>query len=218
VKRRTGDKIPDSGPQNDEAVSASVGQRVRKLRKRHGLSLAEFAKRIDRSAAFVSMIERDRAKPSMNTLQRIGEAFDMEVRWLFEVPTAIEGLEANIVRAEARSRLSYSAISNTEIFTHTDFQGLTDYLLSPSVDANVTLGLTELDPGALSGDEMLRHKGDLSYYVLHGQVEIQCMGESRILEKGDTVFIAENEPYTYSNPTNLKSSMLWAWAPFPIEI
>ena len=65
---------------------------------------------------------------------------------------------------------------------------------------------------------MLRHKGDLSYYVLHGQVEIQCMGESRILEKGDTVFIAENEPYTYSNPTNLKSSMLWAWAPFPIEI
>lgn len=49
----------------------TLGQRIRELREEHDLSLREFAKRLDLSAAFLSDVELGRRYPSEKILAEI---------------------------------------------------------------------------------------------------------------------------------------------------
>src|SRR5215469_1745615 len=69
-----GRKIPDFGP------------RLRKLRKRQGLSLAEAADRAGVSAGFLSSVELSHAKPSVSTLSRLAGTYGTTVLELYDLP------------------------------------------------------------------------------------------------------------------------------------
>lgn len=63
-----------------------VGVRIGAFRKRRGLTQAELAGRIGRTAESVSALERGRHTPSFETLQRLAAALDVPVREFFAPP------------------------------------------------------------------------------------------------------------------------------------
>jgi transcriptional regulator with XRE-family HTH domain len=60
----------------------TLGERIRELREEKDLSLREFAKKLDLSAAFLSDVELGRRFPSDDVLARIAKLLDQSVEEL----------------------------------------------------------------------------------------------------------------------------------------
>ena len=56
-----------------------IGPRVKRLRTTLGLTQAEFARRIDVSATYVNLIERNQRPVSASVLLKLAEEFDINV-------------------------------------------------------------------------------------------------------------------------------------------
>lgn len=61
-----------------------MGERIRKLRKSLGLTLAEFGARIGIGASSLSAIETGKTNPAPSTLREICRVFDVNDQWLRE--------------------------------------------------------------------------------------------------------------------------------------
>lgn len=59
-------------------------KRLRALRQRLDLSLRQFARTVDRTAALIGQLEAGRARPSLETLERIARAHNIDLKELFE--------------------------------------------------------------------------------------------------------------------------------------
>lgn len=60
-----------------------LGRRIRELRKAHGLTQQQVADRIDCVESFVSHIENGKTKPSLETLLRLGQLFQVSLDSFF---------------------------------------------------------------------------------------------------------------------------------------
>lgn len=61
-----------------------VNERIKQIREEHGLSQAEFAKRINVSDAAVSKLESGKNNPSKQTIKLICSEFHIQYQWLTE--------------------------------------------------------------------------------------------------------------------------------------
>jgi len=63
-----------------------IGNRIRKLRKRLGLTQKEFAGRVPGKIdyTYIGKMERDQQYPSIKMLQKIGKAFSVPLSYFFE--------------------------------------------------------------------------------------------------------------------------------------
>ena len=66
-----------------------LGERLRFIRKEHQLTLKDLRERADLSVPYLSDMERSVVNPSIATLQKIADAYNMTVQDLF---TGVEGL------------------------------------------------------------------------------------------------------------------------------
>jgi transcriptional regulator with XRE-family HTH domain len=65
-----------------------LGDRLRELRLRHGLTLRELAEQAQVSPALLSQLENGVTDPSLATLRKLATVFDAEVSALFDEPNA----------------------------------------------------------------------------------------------------------------------------------
>jgi transcriptional regulator with XRE-family HTH domain len=61
--------IPAKGSPDPDWIAERIGPRIRARRIELGISLREFARRIDVSPSFVSLVETGRCSPSVGTLR-----------------------------------------------------------------------------------------------------------------------------------------------------
>jgi transcriptional regulator with XRE-family HTH domain len=59
-----------------------LGERIRRIRKEHGLSLRASASRAQISVAYLSKIEHDEANPTVDVLERLANTFGMSLEEL----------------------------------------------------------------------------------------------------------------------------------------
>ena len=60
-----------------------LGERLRFIRKKKGLTLKDLSQRADLSVPYLSDMEREAVNPSIESLQKVAKAFNMTVRDLF---------------------------------------------------------------------------------------------------------------------------------------
>ena len=113
----------------------NLGDEIRQLRRARNFTLTELGDQIGKSAGYLSLVERNKAKPSITILQDISEALGVHVGWFFQSDPDVSDDERRIVvRAAKRRRLSYSGIGSTDYLGHFDF------LLSANLDGPIGLG------------------------------------------------------------------------------
>lgn len=73
----------------------TLGQRIKKVRKRLGLTQKEFARRIAGKVdpTYIGKIERGRTYPSLKILERIGKAFSVPLGYFFEEDSFAKSLD-----------------------------------------------------------------------------------------------------------------------------
>jgi len=195
-----------------DSVAISLGNDIRGLRKTNGLTLADLAEKTGRSIGFLSQVERGLKKPSVGTLQSIGDALGMGIGWFFQVEPGDDNEERDVVvRKRQRRRITYTPLHST------DYLGMEDYLLSPDLNREHGLVLTEYEPGASSGDDLNGHEGEESGYVVSGTLLLDHPDRTYRLEAGDSFHFRSEIPHRFRNPGPEKTVTVMALVPMALR-
>jgi len=83
----------------------NLGERIRKLRKRLGLTQKEFAGRVVGKVdyTYIGRMERGEQYPSIKMLEKIGKAFDVPLSYFFEDNSILNSL--NLLPGEIKDLL-----------------------------------------------------------------------------------------------------------------
>jgi transcriptional regulator with XRE-family HTH domain len=188
-----------NGPADSPPVR-HLGREIRALRKARGLTLAAVGQTSGLSVGYLSLLERDRATPSINALHAISRALGVTISWFFEAGAVPETERDLVVRRARRRRLDFAP-------------GISDELLSPSLAGALELLMSRFQPGAASGDAPYTHDGEEAGVVLRGRLELWVDGKVFLLEAGDSFGFSSTLPHRYRNPGTEAAEVIWAITP-----
>ena len=190
----------DTSPENDNDASAALelGQRIRQVRQKKGMTLREAAEAAGVSESFLSQVERGLANPSVASLRRIADATREPVASFF-VGEPPQGM---LVRFKDRRRLVHP------------MGMLEDYLLTPAAARRLQIIYCVVGPGEGSGEEPYTHVADEEcVVVLTGCLEVSIGDETYTLNSGDALLLDPKNPHGFHNPGRVPATMLWVQTP-----
>jgi DNA-binding transcriptional MerR regulator/mannose-6-phosphate isomerase-like protein (cupin superfamily) len=177
-----------------DGVSGAIGARLRQLRIRRGLSLAQVAKAAGISVGFLSAIERSQMSASIATLRRLARFHKTNILQFFDPAES----NSRLVRPSGRKvleagpgvRMELLAWGNTVMEPH----------------------LFRIAPKAGSG-ESYTHEGEEFLLVLRGELQLALDGQEYRLKSGDSFYFESATPHRWKNPGHSETWVLWVNTP-----
>ncbi|WP_156959831.1 helix-turn-helix domain-containing protein [Nocardia sp. BMG51109] len=157
----------------DSEQLRELGRRIREIR-RGMLSLEGLAKRADVSVGQLSQVENGTGNPSVEVLLRIADALSLELTDLVEQPAAER---THVVRAAERRPYRQPATGH-EIA-----------VIAPVLRHELGVVSGVLGPGEVRDAQSQVH-GDVLYYVLAGELEVEKAGVTYPVGPGDSLLIS----------------------------
>ena len=161
-----------------------MGERLRELRERLGLSQRALATRAGVTNGMISLIEKNRSSPSVATLKKILDGLSMSLAEFFAVGKPEQ--DKLFFRADELVEIGGGAISYRQVGS--SLQGKALQLLHE-----------RLEPGADTGAAMLRHEGEEGGVVVRGEIELTVGTATRVLRAGDAYAFESNVPHRFRN-------------------
>lgn len=162
-----------------------IGRHLRELRRRRQLSSRELASRAGISHSTISLIERDRMSPSVDTLGAVVDALGTTLVEFFS------GL---------RSAYSYSPVYRPDEFVEIGNPDEISYRVigfnQPSRKMQVLI--ESYKQGADTGD-IFSHDAQEAGLVLEGRIELTVGDETWDLAVGDGYYFDSNLPHRFRN-------------------
>ena len=192
-------KAPKDAPtiDNDDAVDQRLGETVRLLRQRAGLSIQDVANKTGLSNGMISQLERARAMPSIRTLRLLSIALEVPISYFFETSDPAADVQRYIVRKNNRRLLRLTA------------SGVVKEALTPEGTGQLELYELTLNPGASSGTDFLQHTGEKAGYILSGSLRLWLDNQAHVLEAGDSFRFPSIVPHMFDNPTQQTARVIW---------
>jgi transcriptional regulator with XRE-family HTH domain len=159
----------------------ALGERLRELRTKRGLTLGELAERTGISVSFLSHVEKGKGDISVTRLRRIVDAYKLNMLDLFPPNNA----DPDVVRA-------------SELREQPDTDGVHVYLLTAATQRTIQPLLVEWEQGATM--EYYPEEGEEFVYMLQGTLKIEMeTGETLTVKRGDSVYLARSTVRQYTN-------------------
>jgi transcriptional regulator with XRE-family HTH domain len=173
----------------------AVGEHVRRLRERSGLSLRALAARTDFSPSFISQLEHGQVSPSIHSMEKIASALGVTLSAFFGAIASGEG--GLVTRSRQRGRLSSS-------WSQADVE-----MLSPmSAHQRLEPLLITLQPGGRSGKHPVSHHTEEFALVMKGSVRLRLGPDEYRLAAGDSVTLLADELRLWVNEGQKPCSVL----------
>jgi len=165
----------------------AIGPKIRRLRLRKKLGLAQLGEHTGLSPALLSKIERGHLFPTLPTLLRIALVFGVGLEHFFKADS--ERPIVAVVRKADRIRLPDKPGRASPAYC---FESL-DYPVSDrKLDGYYVEVETEDEPS-----EPHEHPGAEIVFVLRGELVINVAGEDFALQKGDSMYFDSAHPHSY---------------------
>ncbi len=173
---------------------AIIGQHIRKLRQRLGLSSRALGARTGFSASFISQLENGLVSPSIGSMQKIAGALGVTLGEFFT--TAAEGASGTIVRA--KDRVGFPS------------QWSSAALESAGTNRRLEVVVIHLEAGGRSGKHPYGHDTAEDYaFVLKGPVGLTLGPDRHVLRTGDAVCFLPGELRLWENPGRSQARLLF---------
>lgn len=164
-----------------------IGSKIRAIRKRKKITIAQMCEGTGLSKGFISNVENNNTSPSINTLQTISNFLEVPLPYL-------------LLEKKQHMRV----IKKTER-THSTFNNLKIEHLSSK--GGLRMMLVEFPPGASMG-EANAHEGEECHLVLEGRVIAEQGEDSMIIEEGDSFSWNASVPHFVKNIGEGKAVLL----------
>ena len=166
-------------------MDIDVGERLRELRERSGLSQRAIAARAGLTSATISMIENNRISPSVGTLKSIVEGIGLSLSDFFAPQRPRK--ERVFFPSGELVELGDGDISYRQVGT--DLRGKPLQILHE-----------RYPPGTDTGRNRLQHRGYEGGVVVSGRLEVTVAQQRRVLSGGDAYLFDSNIPHRFRNP------------------
>lgn len=177
----------------------SLGQDLRVLRKRRGMTLMEVAEAMGRSVGWLSQVERSLSEPSTEELGRFAQLFGISADSFFgRAPQRPEEADI-IVRNNARRAFGPRV------------GGLDEELVSPDLTDAFEVIHSTFQPGAVRTENVTRPTQEVGF-IVSGQLQITINDHAFTVGPGDS-FRIRGEPFRWSNRGSVPCVAIWVIAP-----
>jgi len=222
------DHAPDQHPRNDAAGSLTIGRRLRARREELGVSLRQFARKIDVSASFISQLETGKTRPSAATLYAICSSLNMSIDELFQME--VDQDVGPDVSGEGQSEKDSSSVGRCVNGAHEAGSACHSPVVRPShrqriildsgvkwerlssaINAGYDIVLVRYEVGGSSNNDgrLMRHVGTECGYVLRGVLEITLGFEKFRMTAGDAISYDSSTPHRLANVGDEPVEAIW---------
>jgi len=172
-----------------------IGNKIKQLRTRKGLTLEELASRSELTKGFLSQLERNLTSPSIDSLSDI-----------------LEALGSNLAEFFKEDKVEKRTFSAEDFFVD-ERETCTVHWIVPNTQKNqMEPILIELPAGGESF-EMQPHNGEEFGYVLSGSIILVCDGQRLTLRKGETFYLTGKSFHLIRNEHKSPARVLWVSTP-----
>jgi transcriptional regulator with XRE-family HTH domain len=163
-----------------EFEEVRVGERIKELRERKGLSLKEVADLTGFSTALLSQMENHLVSPSLGTIVKLARALTVKVGdFLGET----EGEPFTIVRKDERKMVSRFASKEGVKYGY-----FYESLGFDKKDRHMEPFIVTLEPATVKAAKTSVHEGEEFIFVLEGEMEVILGNHTDILYPGDSIY------------------------------
>jgi len=192
-----GEEIHIEGDKRAKAQH-DLGSRIKKIRKKQGMSQKELAKLIGVTPSNISQIESNLIYPSLPALYKIAENLSVEVGSFFQDKT----LPVKTVFPKGKGvKISMPDMPKDSIYAQ--------QLTPPDLDGKAEPFLIQILPEKKLPVHFFVHKGEELGYVLSGKIKVVSQNETHTLEAGDTIYLKSDIPTQWVNPGPEMAKLLW---------
>lgn len=185
-------------PAKLDTVPEDVGTRLVWLRKLHGLSQRELAKRAGVTNGTISLIEKNATSPQVASLRKILAAFPVSIAEFFSM------------KLRDDHQIFFSVQDLVEM-------GGKDISLRLVAGQNRTRKIQmfheKFAPGADTGKQMLSHEGEEAGVVIRGRIEVTVGKHKKELGPGEAYYFSSTVPHRFRNLGNEECEMVSAATP-----
>lgn len=174
-----------------------LGDRLRELRVRHGMTLRQLAAAAEVSPGLLSQLENGVTDPSLATLRRLASVFHAEVAALFSEPNA------PLVHLSRPGERTYLTAPLGQISYERITPGRGD----------LEVLRAELQPGDVSAPGRRGHESTECVVVLEGAVVAEVGDDRHVLLAGEALTFDSRLAHRYCNESAERAVMLLAISP-----
>jgi transcriptional regulator with XRE-family HTH domain len=165
----------------------NIGERLKELRTKKGLSLEKLAKDAEVSASFLSQVERNIVSPSIKSLKRISHILNVPLGYFFS-----EKEYKGVVLIQRRKKIKVC-------------EELTKGIWTRKIVPLIFCLLSKED----TKDKLSSHEGEEAGYIIKGKVELEVEDKIHTLKEGDSVYLSHPEPHRLKNIGRGKAIVFW---------
>jgi transcriptional regulator with XRE-family HTH domain len=180
----------------DTLTSEALGERLRQLRLRSGLSLRALARQLEISPSAVSQIERGTMRPSVNRLIAYVAAVGAPLAEVFET-----GAVPRAAAEDAAGPHGFAVRRSWEVAPIALGGGVTFRQLSPVATDGVDFFESVYQPGAVSNThgKFFKHEGYEVGTITQGELTVEFETETITLGVEDSITFPCSRPHVISN-------------------
>lgn len=176
--------------EKDELKELNLGEKIKALRQRKGLSLEEMAKRTNLSQPLLSQIEGEVVAPPVATLLKIARALNVNIGYFFQTDETEK--KAVIVRKNERKQV-FRRIHEDPAKVGYYYEALA----YPKSDKHMEPFQVKFEVKSKEDLLFFNHKGEEFVFVLEGQLEFNYEKEVFLLEPGDSLYFDSSIPHAF---------------------
>ena len=167
-------------------IILKVGESVKAIRKKKGLSLKDLSQRTGLDAGLLTKIEKGEVSPPLGTIIKVAKALDTKMGYFI---SGGEDLPYTIVRKDDRKLVSRFDTGKTDRYGY-EFSSLAPYKKNRHMEPLIV----KLEPSDIE-EERSTHDGQEFIYVLEGTMEVRLEGEVHLLDAGDAIYYDSTVPH-----------------------
>lgn len=167
-------------------MKETLGDNIKKLRKKQQMTLKNLAEKTNFSISFLSQLERGKSSATLESLKKISLALEVEPGDLFNSSYK----KNDLIR---RNTLETEHMKRQEIHYHSLYDSIENPAFAPH--------LVMLKPSQNEGN-LIKHPGQEFIYVLEGQLTVYIDKETYILNPSDSIMFNSHYEHYWYNYTN----------------
>lgn len=199
----------------------NLGEIIRDERRKRKLTLEKLSQKTGLSKSFLSQVERSLAQPSVSSLKKIAQQFEISVVSFFTNGTKVHNNIGTLPAIEGKRISESSYVDDVKVVRGDRRKTLSlpgskvSYdLITPDLNRQMEILFLRLSPGDSSGNEPINDpQGEKCCLILKGALEYRVGEEIFQLKMGDSIYHPAHFPHSWRGTGNEPIEVIVALSP-----